>query len=331
MVWLRYSRLAGDYADHGSCVSSLMNRFNGVPERCICLTPQARLAVTARIWSNNPFVSIDVFKAKQIGIVATVVAISWMGLTAITDGILTVVLIRTFVRARSANPQPTINRLIRLTLETVLLTHLVGAIMCIIFLTSPSASRTNQNAFWIFLEMVTELYALSILFTINSKSASKDVERANMTYQAEGRHGGERSGADADIALRQSVLDRRVEGYQGAPLAQLTVLASGYPYYQSNHRRHGADTDRELGDDNIPGIRRDMDSDALNTTSDTGTGTGTGRTGSMRNSLSSRDIDTPDVMTPGLEVPVAYFQGGWAMFPQNSRDEKERDEIDKGL
>ncbi|KAJ9094172.1 hypothetical protein QFC19_008022 [Naganishia cerealis] len=99
-----------------------------------------------------------------------------MGLSATLDGILTITLIRCLWRSRSPSMYRTndlIRQLITLTLETVLLTHLCGAIMCVLFLTQPAQHRTKTTAFWIFLEVITELYSLSVVFTINARSSAR--------------------------------------------------------------------------------------------------------------------------------------------------------------
>jgi hypothetical protein len=66
-----------------------------------------------------------------------------------------------------------IRQLITLTLETVLLTHICGAVMCVLFLSQPAQHRTKTTAFWIFLEIITELYSLSVVFTINARSSAR--------------------------------------------------------------------------------------------------------------------------------------------------------------
>lgn len=137
-------------------------------------------------------------------------------MSAFTDGVLTLLLVIRFIRTRSSTSSPrsesVITRLISLTLETVLLTHIVGASMCIIFLASPPARRTQHPLFWILLEVITELYALSILFTINARNPAKD--------DLQGMSGGGRQSANPDsaviMAMGQTDLDRRVEGYQGS-------------------------------------------------------------------------------------------------------------------
>lgn len=143
-----------------------------------------------------------------------VVAILWMGLSAFTDGCLTLLLVTRFIRSRTPASSPRssdiVSRLIALTLETVLLTHIVGAAMCVIFLASPPERRTQHPLFWVLLEIITELYALSILFTINSRNPAKD--------ELEGLSGGGRQGGGAmsEAVLGQTELERRVEGYQGS-------------------------------------------------------------------------------------------------------------------
>ncbi|KAI5449177.1 hypothetical protein NCC49_005263 [Naganishia albida] len=134
------------------------------------------LAVTAFLWAADPWVSHQSFSARSISVPSQVVAILWMGLSASLDGILTVTLIRCLWRARSPTFDSTndvIRRLIALTLETVLLTHICGAVMCVLFLSQPAAHRTKTTAFWIFLEIITELYSLSVVFTINARSAAR--------------------------------------------------------------------------------------------------------------------------------------------------------------
>lgn len=99
-----------------------------------------------------------------------------MGLSASLDGILTAILIWCLWRSRSPSMDWTndlIQRMIALTLETVLLTHLCGAIMCIAFLSQPARHRTKTTVFWICLEIITELYALSVVFTINARSFAR--------------------------------------------------------------------------------------------------------------------------------------------------------------
>lgn len=158
---------------------------------------------------TDPFVPGDQLHGRPISIPSQVVAILWMGMSAFTDGALTLLLITRFVRSKSSTTSSpsTISRLIALTLETVLLTHIVGASMCIIFLASPPARRTQHPLFWILLEIITELYALSILFTINSRRpASDDLDDANSGGRA----------TFTNLPNGTSALDRHVEGYQGS-------------------------------------------------------------------------------------------------------------------
>lgn len=150
----------------------------GCPRSWNLLTTRCSLGVTAYLWARDPWVSDEDFSSRVIGVPSQIVAILWMGLSASLDGFLTLTLIRCLWRARSPtfdNTNDVIKRLIALTLETVLLTHICGAIMCVLFLSQPAAHRTKSTAFWIFLEIVTELYALSIVFTINARSASRRI------------------------------------------------------------------------------------------------------------------------------------------------------------
>ncbi|KAL7424542.1 hypothetical protein Q5752_000226 [Cryptotrichosporon argae] len=136
----------------------------------ITLVAGVALAVTARIWANDPWVSVLSFDSRKIGLPSQVVAIVWMGLSAAIDALLSAVLVAQFVRAGWT---VLTYRLVALTLETVLLTHAVGGVMCVLFLTSPARARTGRDAFWALLEIVTELYALSMLFTINARRKTR--------------------------------------------------------------------------------------------------------------------------------------------------------------
>lgn len=104
-----------------------------------------------------------------------------MGLSAVTDGTVTATLIHHFWKVRSqtkgSRPNKIVKQLIALTLETVFLTHFCAAIMCVLFLVGPPSRRTESPVFWMFLGIITELYALSLLFTINSRSSST-IQRA---------------------------------------------------------------------------------------------------------------------------------------------------------
>lgn len=186
-----------------------------------------------------------------------VVAILWMGLSAFTDGCLTLLLVTRFLRSRTTTSTPRssdiISRLIALTLETVMLTHIVGASMCIIFLASPPARRTQHPLFWVLLEIITELYALSILFTINSRNPVKD--------QLDGLSGGGRQGIDAPTAvpMGQTELERRVEGYQGSTPFGVRMVMPTLGYQSSSLGYAGTSS----GGDGVP--PSDPDSSALET------------------------------------------------------------------
>jgi hypothetical protein len=172
MVPLAGYRLGRYHGSLRNCVS------HTGPQCIVMLTAQSRysLAVTAFLWARDPWVSREDFSSRVIGVPSQIVAILWMGLSASLDGFLTLTLIRCLWRARSPtfdNTNDVIKRLIALTLETVLLTHICGAVMCVLFLSQPAAHRTKTTAFWIFLEIITELYSLSIVFTINARSTAR--------------------------------------------------------------------------------------------------------------------------------------------------------------
>ncbi|WWD09690.1 hypothetical protein V865_007818 [Kwoniella europaea PYCC6329] len=176
------------------------------------------LAVTAHIWSDNPFVPSQLFKQRTIGVPSQIVAITWMGLSAFTDGTITLLLIWRFRQARRNSvfysTRHLVRKMIALTMETVLLTHIVGATMCIIFLASPAAHRTKNNVFWILLESITELYALSIVFTINSRSPTAPQTPDTAVDDTDGK---DEDGRDRlPDGLAQTALDYHVEGYQGS-------------------------------------------------------------------------------------------------------------------
>lgn len=154
----------------------LRDRVRPLPLPPHCTNPTRRLAVTAYLWAADPWVSTESFSSRTIGVPSQIVAILWMGLSASLDALLTLTLLRALWRARSPTFDTTndvIRRLIALTLETVLLTHLCGAAMCVLFLSQPAAHRTKTTAFWILLEVITELYALSVVFTINARSGAR--------------------------------------------------------------------------------------------------------------------------------------------------------------
>ncbi|WVR06118.1 hypothetical protein IAU60_003148 [Kwoniella sp. DSM 27419] len=173
------------------------------------------LAITARIWADDPYVSREAFHSRPIGIPSQVVAITWMGLSAVTDGCITLLLIWRFRRAKNSAFQSTrtlVRRMVALTLETVLLTHIVGGVMCVIFLASPAAHRTKSDIFWVLLESVTELYALSVVFTINARTPTSPPSLSSLDSGSEPRDPRDQ----LPSALGQTVLDYHVEGYQGS-------------------------------------------------------------------------------------------------------------------
>ena len=108
-----------------------------------------------------------------------------MALSATIDGTLTLILVYKFARARSSalwTTRRVARRLVALTLETILLTHIVGATMCILFLASDKRARTRNNLFWVLLEVMAELYALSVLFTVMSHERTRRGLRADQHW-----------------------------------------------------------------------------------------------------------------------------------------------------
>lgn len=187
------------------------------------------LAITARIWANDPWVSAFDMAHRAIGIPSQVVAITWMGLTAATDLSITLVLVYRFWQARrsphssgSSSLYAAFSKFIALTLETVLLTHLCGAVMCVLFLSAPASARTRDAFFWVLLEVVTELYALSILFTINTYATVRmeynnphpngTISMDEMEPPSASKQGG---AVPPPSDLAGSALDRWVEGHRG--------------------------------------------------------------------------------------------------------------------
>jgi len=113
-----------------------------------------------------------------------------------------------------------ITKLVKLTMETFLLTHIVEATMVVIYLTSNPMKRTGSPVFWILLEVITELYALSVLFTVNSrkKREERDETSTDLEDQWQVSNEGPEFHALRQVDTRKggdSAFDRRVEGYQG--------------------------------------------------------------------------------------------------------------------
>ncbi|WWD17608.1 hypothetical protein CI109_102049 [Kwoniella shandongensis] len=186
------------------------------------------LAVTARIWSDDPFVSYDDFRSRSIGIPSQAVAITWMGLSAFIDGSLTLILVYRFSQARKSvfhSTRSLVKRMIALTLETVLLTHMVGGVMCIIFLASPAAHRTQSDIFWVLLEVVTELYALSVVFTINSRTPTSPPSSANSSTEDKEKSIELEDKDQRELPSTESAIDRHVEGYQGSQPFGVRIFA----------------------------------------------------------------------------------------------------------
>ncbi|KIR25361.1 hypothetical protein I309_05816 [Cryptococcus deuterogattii LA55] len=162
-----------------------------------------------------PYTTTEEFHSRVIGVPSQVVAILWMGLSAAIDGCITCMLLYRFSRARHSiflSTRTLVRRMMTLTLSTVLLTHIVGGVMCIIFIASPSSHRTKSNFLWVLLEMITELYALSAVFTINSREQPS--QPPSLHENEEEEEGKLTRGAE--FPMTQTALDRQVEGYQGS-------------------------------------------------------------------------------------------------------------------
>ena len=170
-----------------------------------------RLAVTAHEWAKHPFVTHPDWKetTRVIGIPSQIVAITWMGLSALVDGGITLILVFKLRPHRFTSPR-LISRLVTLTLETVLLTHLCGAAMCIIFLASDAKHRTDKDIFWVLIEIITELYALSMLFTINSRRSIRAAEWPSNLSTAR-----DKTGETVDFGVTD--VERRVEDFDREP------------------------------------------------------------------------------------------------------------------
>ena len=129
------------------------------------------LAVAAHVYGSDPWIPISTLSSRPIASISEACSITWMALSAFIDGTMTCILVYKFARARQStlwSTRKVARRLVALTLETVLLTHIVGATMCILFLVNDPRHRTRNNLFWVLLEVTAELYALSVLFTVMS-------------------------------------------------------------------------------------------------------------------------------------------------------------------
>ncbi|WWC86525.1 uncharacterized protein L201_001402 [Kwoniella dendrophila CBS 6074] len=288
----------------------------------ITLAAGIALAITARIWADDPFVSKESFKSRAIGIPSQIVAITWMGLSAFTDGTITLILVFRFRQARNSVFQSTrtlVKKMIALTLETVLLTHLVGGIMCIIFLASPAAHRTKNDFFWVLLESITELYALSVVFTINSRNPTSPKPRGDSITTANTEEKEKPKDAVEEdernklpINLAQTALDYHVEGYQGSTPFGVR------PIEFMNNNNYG-------NRDSLSSVQGIISSESQYNNR---------RSGSGSNSYSSRTGSTASPFTPMEELqyfPQALSPRRFSLFEPVDIDEKEEvDDIELG-
>ncbi|KAL0241847.1 hypothetical protein I308_106019 [Cryptococcus tetragattii IND107] len=214
------------------------------------------LAITGRLWANNPYTTTEKFHFRVIGVPSQVVAILWMGLSAAIDGCITCMLLYRFSRARHSiflSTRTLVRRMMTLTLSTVLLTHVVGGVMCIIFIASPSSHRTKSNILWVLLEMITELYALSAVFTINSREPSSPPPPLHENEEVEEA----KSTGGAEFPMNQTALDRQVEGYQGStPFGVRVAFFSRHQGIRHQGIRNGKETgedgDLMMNGDGVP-------------------------------------------------------------------------------
>lgn len=211
------------------------------------------LAITGRLWADNPYSTNEEFRSRVIGVPSQVVAILWMGLSAAIDGCITCMLLYRFSRARHSISQSTrtlVRRMMTLTLSTVLLTHIVGGVMCIIFIASPSSHRTKSNFLWVLLELITELYALSAVFTINSRVSRPSPSSLHENGKEED---GEFRGG-AECPMTQTALDRQVEGYQGSTPFGVRATFSSRCQRNNNGKKSGADGALVTHEDAVPAL-----------------------------------------------------------------------------
>jgi hypothetical protein len=165
--------------------------------------------VTARLWADDPYVSTLEWAqvTRSIGTPSQIVAIVWMGLSALVDGVITLILVVRLRPHRATSPR-LVKGLLSLTFETVFLTHLCGATMCVIFLASDPKHRTNKDVFWVLIETITELYALSMLFTINAR---RSLRQPDVTFgSSESGRIEEPNGGAGGFGVTE--IERRVEG-----------------------------------------------------------------------------------------------------------------------
>ncbi|KIR52910.1 hypothetical protein I315_04775 [Cryptococcus gattii Ru294] len=208
------------------------------------------LAITGRLWANSPYTTTEEFHSRVIGVPSQVVAILWMGLSAAIDGCITCMLLYRFSRARHSiflSTRTLVRRMITLTLSTVLLTHIVGGVMCIIFIASPSSHRTKSNILWVLLEMITELYALSAVFTINSREPPSPPPSLHENEEEEAK-----STRGAEFPMTQTALDRQVEGYQGSTPFGVRVAFFSHQQGIRNGKETGEDWDLMMNGNGVP-------------------------------------------------------------------------------
>lgn len=116
--------------------------------------------------SLTPFHRYCPIQAIKLGPAANAMPTVWFSLAATIDGSITLSLLYLLLHQAHAytHTREMLLQVVRLTLETVLLTHAIGATLFVLWL----VSRTRSNMFWFLLEIIAETYSLSILFTLKS-------------------------------------------------------------------------------------------------------------------------------------------------------------------
>ncbi|KAL7006524.1 hypothetical protein EMMF5_003945 [Cystobasidiomycetes sp. EMM_F5] len=157
--------------------------------------------VLARLWAQDPFIPYAQFQDISVGPAANALPTVWLSCAACIDGGITASLVYMLYREKHdyRHTKALVMNVIRLTLETVLLTHIIGATLFVLWLTS----RTTTNAFWFFIEIISEMYALSVLFTLNSRNSFRKVSRPDEQYMVD-RQLNELNSLEA---ARRSVMD----------------------------------------------------------------------------------------------------------------------------
>ncbi|KAM0752149.1 hypothetical protein T439DRAFT_324227 [Meredithblackwellia eburnea MCA 4105] len=125
------------------------------------------MATCSFFWARHPFDLDYTFRTAGISPAAIHIPVVWLVCSALLDAFVTGMLLFNLATTPThfQASRTLVRKVMVLTLETVLVTHVVGAVMAILFF----VKGTRTDAFWLLLSIITECYALSILFTINSR------------------------------------------------------------------------------------------------------------------------------------------------------------------